>query len=139
MTAAEDAAPIVTVTETSPEDEARYTRIILAIASGAFLASFAMNFWWPFLPLFLRQIGATSDANALFWVGVATTVQGVARLVSGPVWGVISDRYGRKLMLVRALYAATLTTAIAAVAHAPWVVVVALSCRGCSQGSSRRR
>ena len=134
MTAAEDAALIVTVTETSPEDEARYTRIILAIASGAFLASFAMNFWWPFLPLFLRQIGATSDANALFWVGVATTVQGVARLVSGPVWGVISDRYGRKLMLVRALYAATLTTAIAAVAHAPWVVVVALSMQGLFSG-----
>ncbi len=134
MTAAEDATSIVTVTETSPEDEARYKRIILAIASGAFLASFAMNFWWPFLPLFLRQIGATSDANALFWVGVATTVQGVARLVSGPVWGVISDRYGRKLMLVRALYAATLTTAIAAVAHAPWVVVVALSMQGLFSG-----
>jgi DHA1 family multidrug resistance protein-like MFS transporter len=134
VTAAEDAASIVTVTETSPEDEARYKRIILAIASGAFLASFAMNFWWPFLPLFLRQIGATSDANALFWVGVATTVQGVARLVSGPVWGVISDRYGRKLMLVRALYAATLTTAIAAVAHAPWVVVVALSMQGLFSG-----
>lgn len=93
-----------------------------------------MNFWWPFLPLFLRQIGATSDANALFWVGVATTVQGVARLVSGPVWGVISDRYGRKLMLVRALYAATLTTAIAAFAHAPWVVVVALSMQGLFSG-----
>ncbi|NJD65508.1 MAG: multidrug efflux MFS transporter, partial [Chloroflexi bacterium] len=134
MTAAEDAASIETVTETSPEDEARYKRIILAIASGAFLASFAMNFWWPFLPLFLRQIGATSDANALFWVGVATTVQGVARLVSGPIWGVISDRYGRKLMLVRALYAATLTTAIAAVAHAPWVVVVALSMQGLFSG-----
>lgn len=134
MTEPEDGASIVTVTETSPEDEARYKRIILAIASGAFLASFAMNFWWPFLPLFLRQIGATSDANALFWVGVATTVQGVARLVSGPVWGVISDRYGRKLMLVRALYAATLTTAIAAVAHAPWVVVLALSMQGLFSG-----
>ncbi len=134
VSAAEDAASILTVTETSPEDEARYKRIILAIASGAFLASFAMNFWWPFLPLFLRQIGATSDANALFWVGVATTVQGVARLVSGPIWGVISDRYGRKLMLVRALYAATLTTAIAAVAHAPWVVVVALSMQGLFSG-----
>lgn len=134
MTAAQDTASVVTVTETSPEDEARYKRIILAIASGAFLASFAMNFWWPFLPLFLRQIGATSDANALFWVGVATTVQGVARLVSGPIWGVISDRYGRKLMLVRALYAATLTTAIAAVAHAPWVVVVALSMQGLFSG-----
>jgi len=134
VTANEETAPPSTGTAISPDDEARYGRVILAIASGAFLASFAMNFWWPFLPLFLQEIGATSDANALFWVGVATTVQGVARLVSGPAWGVISDRYGRKLMLVRALYAATLTTAIAAVAHAPWVVVVALAMQGLFSG-----
>lgn len=134
MAANEETAPPVAGTAISPEDEARYRRVILAIASGAFLASFAMNFWWPFLPLFLLEIGATSDANALFWVGVATTVQGMARLVSGPAWGVLSDRYGRKLMLVRALYAATLTTAVAAVAHAPWVVVVALAMQGLFSG-----
>ncbi len=134
MTANEETAPPSIGTAISPEDEARYRRVILAIASGAFLASFAMNFWWPFMPLFLLEIGATSDANALFWVGVATTVQGMARLVSGPAWGVLSDRYGRKLMLVRALYAATLTTAVAAVAHAPWVVVVALAMQGLFSG-----
>lgn len=112
----------------------RYLRVSLAIGSGAFLASFAMNFWWPFLPLYLQDIGATGDANALFWVGVATTVQGIARLVTGPFWGVLSDRYGRKLMFIRALYAATLTTAVAAIAHAPWVIVVSLSLQGLFSG-----
>jgi len=111
-----------------------YLRISLAIGSGAFLASFAMNFWWPFLPLYLREIGAGSDANALFWVGLATAVQGVARLLTGPLWGVLSDRYGRKLMFVRALFAATVTTAIAAVAHAPWVIVVSLTMQGLFSG-----
>ncbi len=124
----------VAAAEPSPSDEARHRRITLAIASGAFLASFAMNFWWPFLPLFLQEIGATSQANALFWVGVATTVQGVARLVSGPIWGVLSDRYGRKLMFVRALFAATITTAIAAIANAPWVIVVSLTMQGIFSG-----
>lgn len=111
-----------------------YLRVSIAIGSGAFLASFAMNFWWPFLPLYLRDIGATSDANALFWVGIATAVQGVARLLTGPFWGVLSDRYGRKLMLIRALYAATITTAIAAAAHAPWVIVVSLTMQGLFSG-----
>ena len=115
-------------------DPAAYMRISLAIGSGAFLASFAMNFWWPFLPLYLQDIGATSDANALFWVAVATAVQGVARLVTGPFWGVLSDRYGRKVMFIRALYAATITTAIAAIAHAPWVIVVSLTMQGLFSG-----
>ena len=129
--AAESPSPVVTP---AVDEAAPYLKVSIAIGSGAFLASFAMNFWWPFLPLYLRDIGATSDANALFWVGIATSVQGVARLVTGPFWGVLSDRYGRKLMYIRALYAATLTTAIAAVAHAPWVIVVSLTMQGLFSG-----
>ncbi len=130
-----DAAPSSAVPPAqSAAEERRLVRIEWSIAAGAFLASFAMNFWWPFLPLFLQDIGATSDANALFWVAIATSVQGVARLVTGPVWGVLSDQYGRKLMLVRALYAATFTTVIAAVAQAPWVIVVSLAMQGLLSG-----
>lgn len=114
--------------------EAAYRRTTLAIAAGTGLASFSMNFWWPFLPLYLLQIGAASAANALFWVAAATTVQGFARLLSGPFWGVLSDRYGRKLMFVRALFAATITTIIAAAANAPWVIVVSLAMQGLFSG-----
>lgn len=109
-------------------------RTALSIGAGAGMASFAMNFWWPFLPLYLRQLGASSDAEALFWMGIATSTQGFARLVSGPIWGVLADRFGRKLMFVRSLYAASLTTVIAAVATEPWHIVVALSAQGLLSG-----
>ncbi len=131
---AEKPPSVLTIVENPAPASGTYLKVSIAIGSGAFLASFAMNFWWPFLPLYLQDIGATSDANALFWVGIATSVQGVARLVTGPIWGVLSDRYGRKLMFIRALFAATLTTAIAAVAHAPWVIVVSLSMQGLFSG-----
>lgn len=107
---------------------------VFTIASGSGIASFAMNFWIPFLPLFMLDLGATGDANALFWVGVATTVQGVGRLVSGPLWGILSDRFGRKLMFMRALYFASATTAIAAFATEPWHVAVAFACQGLFSG-----
>ncbi len=107
---------------------------VLVIAFGAGMASFSMNFWIPFLPLYMLQLGATSDANALVWVGIATTGQGVARLVSGPIWGVLSDRVGRKLMYIRALYFATATTAIAAFATEPWHVAIAFACQGLFSG-----
>lgn len=106
----------------------------LAIAFSAGVASLAMSFWIPFLPLYVRDLGASSGANALFWVGIATTGQGLARLVSGPFWGVLSDRVGRKLMFVRALTFATVTTLIAAFATEPWHVAVAFSCQGFFSG-----
>lgn len=108
--------------------------VVLAIASGTFLASFSMNAWVPFLPLYARELGATSDANALFWAGLATSFIGLSRLVSGPVWGVLADRYGRKVMLVRALAFATLTTFLAALATEPWHIVAALTCQGLFSG-----
>ena len=104
------------------------------MCSSDLVASLAMNFWIPFLPLYMKHLGATSDANALFWVAVATTGLGFGRLVSGPFWGVLSDHLGRKLMFVRALFFATATTLIAAFATEPWHVAAAYGCQGLLSG-----
>ncbi|MDA0269565.1 MAG: MFS transporter [Chloroflexi bacterium] len=121
-------APVTT------EEDARVTRAVFAIAVGAGIASMSMNFWVPFLPLYMRELGAVSDADALFWVAVAATCQGIVRLASGPVWGMLSDRYGRKLMFLRALVFASVTTAIAALATQPLHIVVAFVCQGLFSG-----
>jgi DHA1 family multidrug resistance protein-like MFS transporter len=89
------------------------------------------------MPLYLLKVGAKSEADALFWIAVATTAQGIARLVTGPIWGVLSDRYGRKLMLLRALYLATPTTLIAAFVWQPWQMAIALTFQGLFSDSSR--
>lgn len=107
---------------------------VLTIAAGAGIASLSMNFWIPFLPLFMRELGATNNTSALFWVGIAMTVQGLARLAAGPLWGMLSDRIGRKIMYVRALYLATATTLIAFFATEPWHVAVAFGCQGLFSG-----
>ena len=126
------AAPTSTAT-VMPEAPAR-TSAVMAIALGAFLASFSMNFWVPFLPLYIKELGVTSDTRALFWAGLGMSFIGLARVVSGPFWGVLADRYGRKLMLVRALGFATLTTFIAVFATEPWHIVAALTCQGLFSG-----
>ena len=66
------------------------------------MSSMAFNVWWPFLALYVIELGASSDANALFWVFVGTSAQGTARLLTSPIWGILSDRLGRKMMLLRA-------------------------------------
>ena len=107
---------------------------VLILASSAGLASLAMNFWIPFIPLYMLHLGAADITTALFWVGVAMTGQGIARAASGVLWGVLSDRLGRKLMLIRALFFATPTTMIAAFATEPWHVAIAFACQGLFSG-----
>jgi DHA1 family multidrug resistance protein-like MFS transporter len=113
---------------------ARATRATLSIAAAVALCSMSFNFWFPFLPLFMLDLGASSEADAVFWVGLATAVQGITRLIVGPVWGVLSDRYGRKLMFLRALYFGTLTTMIMAFVTEPWHVAIAFACQGLFSG-----
>jgi DHA1 family multidrug resistance protein-like MFS transporter len=116
------------------EENARATRATFSIAAAVGLSSMSFNFWFPFLPLFMIELGAKNDADAVFWVGLATAVQGITRLIVGPVWGVLSDRFGRKLMFLRALYFGTLTTMIMAFVTEPWHVAIAFACQGLFSG-----
>jgi DHA1 family multidrug resistance protein-like MFS transporter len=131
-----DSRPVPTPSppETGPPRDVAGTRATLSIALACGIGSLSFNFWYPFMPLYLLQIGASSEANALFWVAVATTVQGISRVATGPIWGVLSDRMGRKVMFLRAMYLATPTTVIAALVDAPWQMSIALAFQGLFSG-----
>ncbi|HEU0074350.1 MAG TPA: MFS transporter [Dehalococcoidia bacterium] len=107
---------------------------VFVIAAAVCATSMSYNLWYPFLPLYVLELGATSDANAVFWMSIALTAQGIGRLASSAVWGVLSDRLGRKVMMLRALFLGTFTFGVAAVAQAPWHLAIALGCQGFFSG-----
>src|SRR3954454_6961468 len=94
----------------------------------------SFDFWYPFMPLSLVSIGAKSNADALAWIAVGTTVQGITRILAGPVWGILSDRVGRKVMFLRALFLATPGILMAAVISSPWQIAFALGFQGIFSG-----
>jgi DHA1 family multidrug resistance protein-like MFS transporter len=111
-----------------------HRRAVAAIAAATGSTALLMNVWLPFLPLYLLQVGAADEAAALFWVAVGMSAQGAGRLVGGPLWGLLSDRYGRKTMFVRAVYFAALTAFVLSVINAPWQVGIALGLQGLFSG-----
>ena len=113
---------------------ALHKRAVIAIASATGSTSLLVNVWFPFLPLYLLQVGAKDEAAALFWVAVGLSAQGAGRLIGGPLWGLVSDRLGRKKMFVRAVYSAALTAFVLSVISAPWQVGIALGLQGLLSG-----
>ncbi len=107
---------------------------VYVIAGAVCATSMSYNLWYPFLPLYALDLGATSDANAVFWMSIALTAQGAGRLASSTAWGYLSDRWGRKMMLLRALFLGSITFGVAAIASAPWHLAVALFCQGFFSG-----
>jgi len=111
-----------------------HKRAVVAIATATGSTSLLMNVWFPFLPLYMLQVGAKDEPTALFWVAVGMSAQGVGRLIGGPLWGLLSDRLGRKKMFVRSVYSAALTSFVLAIIIAPWQVAIALAIQGLFSG-----
>jgi DHA1 family multidrug resistance protein-like MFS transporter len=77
-----------------------YRRNLLVLSLTTFLAACSWNQIVPFLPLFIKDLGVKDDLA--FWSGVILAAQAIATIVMTPYWGKMADKYGRKLMIVRA-------------------------------------
>ena len=58
----------------------------------------------PFMPLFIQELGNFTNQKAAFWAGIATSASGIAMFFSAPLWGIVADRWGRKPMVLRAMF-----------------------------------
>lgn len=74
-----------------------------------FLAMVGFGCCMPFIPLFLRDsLGVADDQLRGFYVSVYYFTGMASLCVATAVWGILADRFGRKIMLLRASYAAAL-------------------------------
>jgi MFS family permease len=73
-----------------PREAWRRNQLVVCVA--VFMVFMGFAFVLPFLPLYVRQLGVTSDEAAATWAGVLI---GIAPLLAGllaPVWGRLGDR-----------------------------------------------
>lgn len=78
----------------------------------------------PFLPFYLQDLGVSSVREVAFWVGLISSLQPICMAFSAPLWGILSDRYGRKLMLTRAMVGGGVALALAGLATSPQQLTV---------------
>ena len=84
----------------------------------------------PILPYFVKHFGASTIA-----VGVLFSTFALCQFVAGPVWGNVSDRYGRKLVLIVSQVGAIFGWGLLAFAPNMTVVFVARIIEGLSGGN----
>ena len=106
------------------EEDERYWRRNLAVCLlGSFTTIVAMTLLLPFLPIYVEQLGVSDRAAIAQWSGVAYGATFFAAALVAPLWGRLADRYGRKLMLIRASLGMAVAMSLIGMAHNVWELV----------------
>ena len=97
---------------------------------GSFTTIVAMTLLLPFLPIYVEQLGEHDPAAIVQWSGIAFGATFLSAAFVAPIWGRMADRYGRKLMLIRASLGMAVAMSLIGVANrcGSWC------CCGCWRG-----
>lgn len=96
---------------------------LLVCTLGSFTTIVAMTLLLPFLPIYVQQLGVEEPAAIARWSGAAYAATFLSAALTAPLWGRLADRYGRKLMLIRASLGMAIAMSLIGMATAPWQLV----------------
>lgn len=77
----------------------QWKRNLWILSACVFTAQIAFTIITPFLPMYLEELGATK--NTSFWSGMVYSINSLTFAIMAPVWGSLSDRTGKRIMLLR--------------------------------------
>lgn len=99
---------------------AQWQKNLYALWAAQFISMVGLTLVVPFLPLYIGTLGVHRLEDIERWSGILFAAPFLTQTLVAPLWGVLGDRYGRKIMVVRALTGIGLTNMLAAVAGSVW-------------------
>ena len=69
-----------------------------------FISALGFSIIFPFIPLYIQWLGTNTSLSTEFLSGMVYSGQALTMMIAAPFWGLIADRYGRKLMVQRAAF-----------------------------------
>lgn len=85
------------------------------VAQFCSIAGFSLAM--PFMAFYIRQLGVTGQGPVARWSGYVNAAAGLTMAIFAPIWGVVADRYGRRLMVMRSMYGGVLVLLLMSIAQ----------------------
>ncbi|MEO9865074.1 MAG: TCR/Tet family MFS transporter [Yoonia sp.] len=97
---------------------------ITFIMLSVVMDSMGIGLIMPVMPDLIREIEGTDIGSAAVWGGVLATIFAVMQFFFGPVIGSLSDRYGRRPILLISLVVMAFDYVLMAVATTMWLLII---------------
>ncbi len=103
---------------------------LLPILGITFIDILGFSILIPLMPFFVKKFGAADVV-----VGVVFATYSLCQLIAGPVWGNVSDRIGRKMVLIVSQIGSTIAWTLLAFAPSIPIVLLSRALEGLSGGN----
>lgn len=113
---------------------APWKRIYWTVWLSNLITSVGMMSFLPFFPGHLRTMGLEDPVEIATWTGLVFGAAPLMAAIMGPVWGAVGDAFGRRLMILRALFAIVLFVGLMTLARTPLELFLLRLCQGVFSG-----
>ncbi|MFP3853593.1 MAG: MFS transporter [Anaerolineales bacterium] len=89
---------------TAPHVDPAWRRTLYIVFTAQVMTAVGFSSVFPFLPLYVSDLGSTSGLSVELLSGLVFSAQAFTMMIASPIWGALADRWGRKLMVERAMF-----------------------------------
>ena len=117
-------------------DHRTWRRTLASAWVAQALALVGFSFCTPFTRLYLRdELGVVDPIARARWAGYISAALPIVMFFSAPLWGIVADRVGRKVMVMRAMFGGALVVGLIGAATSPWHLLFLRMVQGALTGT----
>jgi DHA1 family multidrug resistance protein-like MFS transporter len=102
---------------------------------GELLAVAGFSTSTPIIPFYLQDLGVSDPQKLKLLTGLLQALPSVSLVFFSPIWGSLADNYGRKPMLLRAMFGGVVVMLLQGLVTDPWQLLVLRTLQGCLTGT----
>jgi DHA1 family multidrug resistance protein-like MFS transporter len=99
------------------------------------ITSIGFSSIFPFLPLYVKSLGSATSLGTDLLSGLVFSSQALTMMIASPIWGAVADRWGRKLMVERAMFGGALILGLMAFVRSAEELVLLRAIQGMITGT----
>lgn len=108
---------------------------LAALLTAQTLMMAAFSFVFPFLPLYVQELGVKGRDEVAQWAGMIVASTSFTLAFAQPIWGSLADRFGRKPMVIRSMFSAAVIVTLMGLVSSPMELLVLRLVQGAFSGT----
>ena len=118
--------------ESQPPKRWLVTLIVVSLAQA--LGTGGISLVYPFLPLYVQTLRDAHFISPELLAGIVIAAPPLVGAIATPFWGRLADQFGRKKMVMRALFGASIILALMGFAQTAFALIVLRALQGFTSG-----